>query len=68
MFPDRATQGSIKRDWPIMIAPGETTRYIGDVLAGVVAETEDIARQAAALIEIDYEVLEPANRCFPGDV
>jgi aldehyde oxidoreductase len=60
---DRA-QGSIKRDWPIMIAPGETTRYIGDVLAGVVAETEDIARQAAALIEVEYEVLEPITDVF----
>lgn len=62
--PGPRNQGSIKRDWPIMIAPGETTRYIGDVLAGVVAETEDIARQAAALIEIDYEVLEPLTDVF----
>lgn len=38
---------------------GEITRYIGDVLAGVVAETEAIARQAAALIRVEYEVLEP---------
>ncbi len=60
---DRA-QGSIKRDWPIMIAPGETTRYIGDVLASVVAETEEIARQAAALIEVEYEVLEPVIDVF----
>jgi aldehyde oxidoreductase len=60
---DRA-QGSIKRDWPIMIAPGETTRYIGDVLASVVAETEEIARQAAALIEVEYEVLEPVTDPF----
>jgi aerobic-type carbon monoxide dehydrogenase small subunit (CoxS/CutS family) len=36
--------GLIFKDWPLMIAKGETTRYIGDVLAGVVAETEDIAR------------------------
>jgi xanthine dehydrogenase molybdopterin-binding subunit B len=42
-----------------MIAEGETTRYIGDVLAGVVAETEKIARAAAQVITVDYEVLEP---------
>jgi aldehyde oxidoreductase len=42
-----------------MIAEGETTRYIGDVLAGVVAETEAIARAAAARIRVDYEILEP---------
>lgn len=53
--------GLIFRDWPLMIAVGETTRYIGDVLAGVVAETEEIARQAAQLIEITYEVLDPVT-------
>jgi aldehyde oxidoreductase len=42
-----------------MIAEGETTAYIGDVLACVVAETDAIAREAVALINIDYEVLEP---------
>jgi xanthine dehydrogenase molybdenum-binding subunit len=42
-----------------MIAVGETTHYVGDVLAGVVAESEAIARQAVGLIEVEYEVLEP---------
>ena len=42
-----------------MIAEGEITRYLGDVLAGVVAHSEEIARQAAALIKVEYEVLEP---------
>jgi aldehyde oxidoreductase len=51
--------GLIKQDWPVMIAEGETTAYIGDVLACVVAETDAIAREAVALIKIDYEVLEP---------
>lgn len=53
--------GLIKQDWPLMIAVGETTRYVGDVLAIVVAETDAIAREAVALIEIDYEVLEPVT-------
>ncbi len=51
--------GLIKQDWPLMIAVGETTRYVGDVLAIVVAETDAIAREAVGLIEADYEVLEP---------
>jgi xanthine dehydrogenase molybdenum-binding subunit len=51
--------GLIRQDWPLMIAEGETTRYVGDVLATVAAETEAIAREAAALIEVAYEVLEP---------
>ncbi|MBP6470850.1 MAG: selenium-dependent xanthine dehydrogenase [Chloroflexi bacterium] len=51
--------GLIRQDWPLMVAIGETTRYIGDVLAGVVAQSEKIARQAVELIKVEYEVLEP---------
>jgi len=58
-IPGQRSIGVIRQDWPAMIAEGETTRYIGDVLAGVVAETEDIARAAAAQIKVDYEILEP---------
>ena len=53
------TIGVIHQDWPVMIAAGETTRYIGDVLAGVVAENEDIARRAVDAIEVEYEVKAP---------
>lgn len=34
-------------------------RHVGDRVAAVVAETEEIALQALALIEVDYEVLAP---------
>ena len=53
--------GLIFKDWPLMISAGETTRYIGDVLAGVVAETAETARLAASLIEVTYEVLPPVT-------
>lgn len=53
--------GLIFQDWPVMIAPDEVTRYIGDVIAGVVAISESVARQAASLIDIEYEVLEPVT-------
>ncbi|MCY3778685.1 MAG: selenium-dependent xanthine dehydrogenase [Chloroflexi bacterium] len=53
--------GLIKQDWPLMIAVGETTRYVGDVLACVVAETDAIAREAVALIDTDYDVLAPVT-------
>lgn len=56
--------GVIIQDWPLMLAEGEITHYIGDVLAGVVAETEAIAREAAKLIEIKYEVLAPVTDPF----
>ena len=51
--------GLIRQDWPLMIAAGEETRYVGDVLAAVAAETEDQARAAAERIRVEYEVLEP---------
>ena len=53
--------GLIRQDWPLMIEVGETTRYVGDVLACVVAETDAIAREAVALIDVDYEVLQPVT-------
>lgn len=57
--PGNRYTGLIFSDWPLMIAVGETTRYIGDVIAGVVAVDEAAACKAAALISIEYEVLEP---------
>ena len=57
--PGKLKTGLIVHDWPLMIPCGETNHYIGDVIAGIVAETEEIARQAAALIEIEYQVFEP---------
>ncbi|MYE79045.1 MAG: selenium-dependent xanthine dehydrogenase [Chloroflexi bacterium] len=53
--------GLIRQDRPLMIGLGETTRYVGDVLACVVAETDAIARESVALIDVDYEVLEPVT-------
>jgi xanthine dehydrogenase molybdenum-binding subunit len=46
------------------VAEGETTRYVGDVLAAVAAETREAARAAAALIEIEYDVLVPVTDPF----
>ncbi len=50
--------GLIFQDWPFMIKEGQTTNYIGDVLAGVVAKTEEIARKAVSAIIVEYEELE----------
>lgn len=51
--------GFIIRDWPALVAVGEETRYIGDALALVAAESRKIAREAVKLIKVDYEELEP---------
>ena len=53
--------GLITKDWPVMIDIGETTHFIGDVLAGVVAETEETAREAVELIKVEAEETEPVT-------
>jgi xanthine dehydrogenase molybdenum-binding subunit len=62
--PGKRNQGLIKDDWRQFVAVGETTRYVGDVLAAVAAETRAQARAAAELIEVEYEVLEPVTDPF----
>lgn len=57
--PGERDVGAIYNDWPVLVAEGETTRYVGDVLAAVAATSRSAARAAAVAIEIDYEVLEP---------
>ncbi len=49
--------GLIEQDWPFMVDEGETVNFIGDVVASVVAISEDIARKALDLIQVEYEVL-----------
>jgi aldehyde oxidoreductase len=51
--------GIIHKDWPIMIPVGGRTSYLGDVLVVVVADTRQIARAAAELVAVEYEVHEP---------
>jgi xanthine dehydrogenase molybdenum-binding subunit len=55
--PGQRRYGLILNDWPAFVAEGEEARCVGDVLAAVAAEDERTAREAAALVEIDYEVL-----------
>lgn len=62
--PGERTQGLITRDWRQFVAEGETTNCVGDVLAVVAAATRAAAREAAALIEVDYEVLDPVTDPF----
>jgi len=57
----RRRVGLIAGDWPMMVAIGEEIRYVGDVLAGVVAETDEIARGAVKKLRVKYEVLTPVT-------
>lgn len=63
-IPGQRHVGLIVRDWPVLVAQGETTRYVGDVIAAVAATSRDIARKAADLIDIEYEILEPVTDVF----
>ena len=62
--PGERVQGLITKDWRQFVVEDEITNYVGDILAVVAAETRYQAREAAALIEIDYEVLEPVTDPF----
>ncbi|MGE5274641.1 MAG: selenium-dependent xanthine dehydrogenase [Verrucomicrobiota bacterium] len=62
--PGERTQGLLTRDWRQLVAVGEETAYVGDVLAAVAAETKQAAHEAAALVEVEYEVLEPVTSPF----
>jgi xanthine dehydrogenase molybdenum-binding subunit len=62
--PGQRSQGLIVADWPVFVAAGETTRCAGDVLAAVAATTRRAAREAAALIEIEEDVLAPVTDPF----
>lgn len=57
--PGRNKVGHLKQDWDTFIAVGEVTRYLGDTICIVAAETVEILEQAKALVEVEYEVLTP---------
>ncbi len=62
--PGARFQGLITKDWPLLVAEGETTRYVGDVLVAIAAETRHAARLAAEAVDVEYDVLEPVTDPF----
>lgn len=56
--PGKNKVGHIKKDWDTLIAAGDITRYLGDAICLVAADTKEILEQAKALIEVEYEELE----------
>jgi selenium-dependent xanthine dehydrogenase len=57
--PGERLLGHIVHDWPVMIAEGEETRYVGDALVVLAATTKETARRALDLIRVEYEELTP---------
>ena len=65
---DGHRMGAFIKDEPAF-AKGKV-RYVGEIVAAVAADTEAIARQAARLLRVDYEVLpsvvDPEQALAPG--
>ena len=59
--PGQNKVGHLKQDWDTMIPVGGVTRYLGDAIAIVAAETKEILEQAKALVEVEYEELKPVT-------
>jgi xanthine dehydrogenase molybdenum-binding subunit len=53
--PGENLHGLVYRDWPVLCAA--VVRYMGDAVAIVAADTEEIAAEALQLIEVEYEPL-----------
>jgi xanthine dehydrogenase molybdenum-binding subunit len=54
-IPGEHNHGLVVYDWPVMVGLEERVRYVGDALAIVAAETQEIAEQAVALVEAQFE-------------
>ena len=55
-IPAEHNHGLVIYDWPVMVGIGERVRYVGDTIAIVAAETQEIAEQASALIEAEFDL------------
>jgi xanthine dehydrogenase molybdenum-binding subunit len=53
--PGARNHGLLRNDWPVLAY--DKVRYVGDAVALVAAETEEIAKAALKLIKVDYELL-----------
>ena len=55
-IPGEHNHGLVIYDWPVLVGIRERIRYVGDALAIVAAETQEIAEQAASLIEAEFDL------------
>lgn len=53
--PGENLHGLVHLDWPVLC--GDKVRYMGDPVAVVAADTQEIADEAITLIEVEYEPL-----------
>lgn len=68
-IPGEKNHGLARPDWPVL-AYDKVRYYLGDAIAIVAAETEEIAEEALKLIEVEYEpfpiVSSPEEALEPG--
>lgn len=50
--------GHLVQDWPVFIAEGELTHYMGDAIALAVSDEEEALDEIISKIKVDYEELE----------
>ncbi len=66
--PGRNKHGLVYIDWPVLC--DDKVRYVGDAVAIVAADTQEIARAAVDLIEVEYALLpvvdNPVDALKPG--
>ena len=55
-IPGEHNHGLVIYDWPSLVGVGERVRYVGDAVAIVAAQTQQLAEQALDLIEVEYEL------------
>ena len=60
-IPGSNKSGHIVKDWDALIAKGDTTRYVGDSVALVVAETKEALEEAKKLVDVTYTPLAPVT-------
>lgn len=56
-IPGSVKVGHLVQDWDTMIPVGECTRYLGDAVALVAAESLEIVEKAKKLVKVEYEEL-----------
>ena len=55
-IPGEHNHGLVISDWPALVGVGERVRYVGDAVAIVAAETQDLAEEAVRRIEVKYDL------------
>jgi aldehyde oxidoreductase len=58
-IPGNRYLGHLVKDWPALIDIGEETRYVGDAVALVAAESKETLKKALETIIVEYEERKP---------